>query len=147
MGATQNITTADTKIVPESPLLNGTFSFEVTARNANGVKIAETRAGSPFQVVGQTGSSKVMLDSPHTDQAVAGSGLVFKWQKHPLANGYQIYLNADKSTQAILAFEKVDGTSYTMGKTLAPGLYFWSVNALKDGEKIAASDLQSFRVK
>ncbi len=146
-GASQDLKTSDTHIVPESSLLNGKFSFEVSARNANGVKIAQTSADSPFEVTGQVGSSKVILDSPHTDQAVSGSGLVFKWGKHPLANGYQIYLNAANSTQAILAFEKVDGTSYTMTQTLPHGQYFWSVNALKDGEKIAASDLQSFRVK
>lgn len=146
-GDSQELETAGTKVAPETPLLNGSFAFEVTALNANGVKIAETREDTSFQVTGQTGSAKVLLDFPRTDQAVAGSGLVFKWQKHPLANGYQIYLNAEKTTQAILAFEKVDGLSYPLTQTLSPGLYFWSVNAMRDGKKIAASDLQSFRVK
>ena len=146
-GETQTLKTSDTHITPETPLLNGKFAFEVTARNANGVKIAETRAASPFQVTGQSGSSKVALDAPHPDQTVAGSGLVFKWQKNPLATGYQIYLNEEKGAQAVLAFEKVDGTSYPLSQTLPPGLYFWSITATKDGKKIAASELQSFRVK
>lgn len=146
-GETQSLTTASTSIAPETPLLNGSYSWTVTARNANGIKLAETRTRSPFKVEGQSGSSKVTLTAPRPDAAIPGNGLTFTWQKHPLANGYQIYLNAATGTEPILSFEKVEATSYPLAKNLAPGQYFWSVTATRDGKKVAASELQSFRVK
>jgi hypothetical protein len=144
---TQNLKTASTEVAPETPLLNGNYSWMVTARNANGIKLAETHSRSPFKVAGQKGSSKVVLTAPRPDAAVAGSSVTFSWQAHPLANGYQIYLNAATGTEAILAFEKVDGTTYKLAKPLAPGQYFWSITATRDGQKVAASELQPFRVK
>ena len=146
-GESQNLQTASTQIAPETPLLNGDYSFDVTARNANGVKIAETRDAATFKVTGQSSSSKVKLDFPVADSQVAGSGLVFKWQPHPLADGYQIYLNGKDATTAILSFEKIAQPEYKLAQNLPPNTYFWSVNALRGGKQIASSDLQSFKVQ
>ncbi|RYX80981.1 hypothetical protein EON83_26255 [bacterium] len=143
----QSMKTSETKVAPENPLLNGDYKWEVVARNANGVKIAETRSETPFKVAGQAGSAKIVLESPRVGTSVVGNGLVLKWQKHPLADVYQIYLNAENGKTPILSFEEVQTNSYTVSKTLESGLYFWSVNAKRGGKQVAASELESFRVK
>jgi hypothetical protein len=143
----QNIKTAQTKAPVETPLLNGTYAWKVTAFNANGVKLAETRDRSPFKVVGQAASSTITLLTPVTGTAVAGDKVKFSWKAHPLATSYQIYLNGTKGEPPVLSFQTVDGTSYTLDKPLAPGQYFWSVQAMKGDKKVSASELVSFRVK
>lgn len=145
----QTIKTASNSASPDQPLLNGDYTWKIEANNANGVKIAETNDSTPFKVTGQTGSNKVELTYPVLNSTVPGAGLKFTWKAHPLANGYQIYLNKVGGSSAILSFENVNGTdtSYPMTQTLDAGTYYWSINAMRDGKKLAASDLQSFKVK
>ena len=148
----QTFKTAATSGTPETPLLNGPYDLKIVARNANDIKIAQTSSATPFKVTGQAGSSQVTLLTPAPDAAVGGTGIKFSWKPHPVANGYQIYLNpastnAGASKGPILAFEKIDGTTYTLAQTLPHGQYFWSITATHDGQKVAASDLVPFRVK
>jgi hypothetical protein len=146
-GSPQTVKSASTSATPGEPLLNGGYTWKVVAKNPNGVKIAETNDDIPFKVTGQLGSSTVTLTYPKTGAAVPGANLTFTWEKHPLADGYQIYLNPSDNSGTVLSFVNVDTNSYKLDKTLPAGQYDWSINAMKDGNKIAASVLQNFRVK
>jgi hypothetical protein len=143
----QNLKSSSTSVAPEKPLLNGAYQWEVVARNANGIKIASTSTATPFKVAGQSGSAMVNLVAPAPDAVVSGNAIKLSWKAHPLANGYQIYLASAEGGDPILAFEKVEGTQFSLTKELKPGTYFWSINATRDGEKVAASELKPFRVK
>jgi hypothetical protein len=143
----QNLKSSSTSIAPEKPLLNGSYQWEVVARNANGIKIASTSTATPFKVTGQKGSAMVDLVSPAPDAVVGGNALKLNWKAHHLANGYQIYLASAQGGEPIVGLEKVEGTQYSLTKKLEPGTYYWSINATCDGKKVAASELNSFRVK
>ena len=146
-GEAQTLKTSANFVKPETPLLNGDYTWSVETTNASGTKIAETRAPIPFKISGQAGSSVVELETPKLGATIGGAGVKLAWKKHPLADGYQVYLNKVGGTNAILSFENVSETSYSLSENLEAGEYFWSVNAQKGGKKIAASELQRFKVQ
>lgn len=143
----QTLKSAAPSVTPDTPLLNGAYEYTVKAKTADGTEIAETHEAVPFKVTGQAGSTKLTLLTPKSNAVVPAGPVVFSWEKHPLADGYQIYLNAANGTTPILSYENVPGTTYTPAQTLAPGQYFWNVQAMSKGQKVADADLQSFTVK
>jgi len=78
---------------------------------------------------------------------IGGAGVTLKWKTHPQADEYRVYLKGAKAATAILSFESVTGTSYPLTQKLPPDMYFWTVNAHKGSDQIAASPLQNFTVK
>ncbi|RYG60401.1 carboxypeptidase regulatory-like domain-containing protein [bacterium] len=146
-GGSQNLKSSATTVSPETPLLNGSYQWEVVARNANGIKIASTATATPFKVVGQAGSTKVDIVIPKVEAKLSGVGVKFQWKAHPLAQGYQIYLAASGAKDPILAFKKVDGTQYALDQTLKAGDYYWTVAAVRDGKHFAQSEINPFTVQ
>jgi hypothetical protein len=145
VGALATIETSEPSAVPEKPLLNGEYQWRVEAANAEGTKIAETDRDAVFKVAGQAGSNTVDIVNPKPKSTVSGSGLTLQWKAHPLATEYRIYLKGVKAKESILSFESMNGTSYKLPNVLPADQYFWSVEAYKDGEKIAGSPLQTFK--
>lgn len=139
--------TSETSVAAEKPLLNGDYQWTVEALNAEGVKIAESAEPSNFKVTGQSGSNVVQLVNPKNGSRVSGANLTLQWKAHPQASDYRLYIKGVKAKDAILSFETVSGTSHKLTQTLPPDQYFWSVNAHKDGDKIAGSELENFTVK
>lgn len=139
--------TGETSIAAAKPLLNGDYTWTVQATNAQGVKIAETASPSNFKVTGQAGSNVVELVNPKKGSTVSGANVTLQWKAHPQASEYKVYLKGVKAKDPLLSFESMPGTSYQVPQTLPPDQYFWSVNAHKDGDKIAGSELESFTVK
>ena len=136
-----------TNVTPERALLNGNYTWGVEAYNVEGAKIAETASQSKFKVSGQEASNKVELLAPARNANIGGSGLTLKWTANPVADEYRVYLKGRGQKKSISGFESQTGTSKKIEQTLAPGKYYWSVNAYKERRKIAGSGLQYFTVK
>ena len=146
-GTTMTMETGETSTEPEKLLLNGEYEWSVEAFNAEDTKIAETANQSPFKVIGQAGSNTVALTNPKLNTTVSGANLTLQWKAHPQAEEYQVYLKGVKAKDPILSFESVKGTSHKLTTPLPPDQYFWSVNAMQGGDKIAGSELERFTVK
>jgi hypothetical protein len=147
MGSFQTMETSSNSATPEKPLLNGAYQWRVEASNAEGTKIAETDEDATFKVTGQAGSSVVDLVAPKPGATVGGAGLTLQWKANPIAQEYHVYLKGTKAKDPILKFDSVNGTSYKLPNAVPPDQYFWSVEAYRDGEKVASSELKSFTVK
>ena len=125
------------------------YRWQVEAFNADGVKIAETEDSYDFEVTGNNASCHLQLNEPVDNSTVSGSGVVLRWEEHPMAANYKVWLrDGDNSdADAILDFESILETSYTVEQTLAPARYIWSVTAIDEaGNDIAGSEIFDFTV-
>lgn len=147
VGTMSSMETSETSTQPEKSLLNGDYQWQVEAYNAEGTKIAETAKDSMFKVIGQAGSSAVTLINPKQASTVRGGAITLQWKAHPQAQEYHVYVKGVKAKDPLLSFESMNATSYKFPNPLPPDDYYWSVEAHKDGDKIAGSELQHFTVK
>lgn len=136
-------------ITPQSPLLTCEYSWWVEAYNDSGVQIGESPDHFAFSVEGQAASCYVDVLAPADHSVVPASGVTLKWEAHPLADHYTLHAwKDDDSSNPILDFLEVDGTSYDIPGPLAPGEYVYFVNAINaDGDTVATNDTRYFTVK
>jgi len=146
-GNSNSFGTSSTSGSPDTALLNGDYKWNIEATNAEGTKLAALAEDISFKVTGQVGSTTVDLLNPKASATVAGAGLKLQWKAHPLASEYRVYLKGNKAADPVLTYQTMPGTSYAVPSTLPADQYYWSVQAMKDGEKVAESPLTMFNVK
>jgi hypothetical protein len=136
-------------VTPQDPLLTCEYSWWVEAFNAGGVQIGESADHYDFDVEGQPASCYVDVVAPADHAVVPAKGVTLRWKAHPLADHYTLHSWKDNdSSNPILDFLEVDGTSYTIPGVLAPGEYVYFVNAVDaDGETVATNDTRYFTVR
>jgi hypothetical protein len=138
--------TETNSIAPKRDLLGCEYTWQVEAFNDQGTKIAEKDGYSHFKVVDQPLACYLEVVSPGNGASVAGSGIVLEWKAHELAKYYRVHL-WDADYKDLLEGMKVDGTSYTVPLTVAPGRYKWYVTAYdSDDAQFAQSDFIEFSV-
>lgn len=140
----------DTKYTPEDELQDCKYRLKVEAYSKDDIKIAEINDELKFTVKANHGSCKVEVTLPKNNATVSADGVTIKWEKHPLAKGYQVYCAAeiDGKNENILSFVDVAETEYKFDKPLRPGKYNYSVSCKNDaGRKIADSEMLYFTVK
>lgn len=135
-----------TQIVPQQPLLNCEYTWQIEAYNAEGDKIAEHDGYMHFTVTGQPYFCDVPLLSPQDGAVVNGQGLELSWEAHGLASFYRVHI-WDADYTDILDAPRVDGTAYTVGQDIVPGAYTWYITAYDGSDsEIARSDFYEFTV-
>lgn len=136
-------------VTPQDPLLTCEYGWWVEAYNAGGVQIGESADHYAFNVEGQPASCYVDVLAPADHAVVPAKGVTLKWKAHPLADHYTLHSwKDDDSSNPILEFLEVNGTSYTIPGALAPGEYVYFVNAVDaDGETVATNDTRYFTVR
>jgi hypothetical protein len=138
--------TETNSIALRKDLLACGYTWQVEAYNSQGSKIAEPDGYSHFQVVDQPLSCYLEAVSPADGASVAGAGIVLEWKAHELAMYYRVHI-WDADYTDLLDGMKVDGTSYPVPQTLAPGKYTWYVTAHdQDDKQFAQSDFIDFTV-
>jgi hypothetical protein len=121
-----NVTTEATYTHPQ-PLLNGKYTWSVSAYNQSGQKIAESTDFN-LTIVGAAYSIYVEIVSPADDAIVSGEGLHLEWEPYPGASYYKVYVSLSGG-DTIVSFVKVIDSIYTFTQTLAPGEYYWVIHA------------------
>lgn len=136
-------------ITPPAPLLTCEYSWWVEAFNEAGVQIGESPDHFAFNVDGQPASCHVDVLAPADNSVVPASGVTLKWKAHSLADHYTLHMWKDNdSSNPILDFLEVHGTSYDLPGPLAPGQYVYFVNAINaEGDTVATNDTRYFNVK
>ena len=141
-----NEKTETNSITPKNDLLTCEYTWQVEAYNSQGTKIAEQDGYSHFTILGQPLSCYLDVISPASGASVAGSGIVLEWKAHELAQYYRVHI-WDADYKDLLEGMKVDGTTYAVPQTLAPGKYTWYVSALDSDEmEFARSEFIEFTV-
>jgi hypothetical protein len=136
-------------ITPPAALLSCEYSWWVEAYNEGGVQIGESPDHFAFTVEGQPASCHVDVLAPADHSVVPASGVTLKWKAHSLADHYTLHMwKDDDSSNPILDFLEVHGTSYDLPGPLAPGEYVYFVNAVNaEGDTVATNDTRYFTVK
>jgi hypothetical protein len=138
--------TETNSIEPKTDLLTCEYTWQVEAFNSNGTKIAEQDEYSHFKVTDQPLSCYLDVVSPVNGASVRGEGIVLEWAAHELADYYRVHL-WDKDYNDLLEGMKVDGTTYTVPETVAPGKYKWYVTAYdSDDNQFAQSEFIEFTI-
>jgi hypothetical protein len=135
-------------ITPPESLLSCEYSWWVEAYNGNGVQIGESADHYRFNVEGQKASCYIDVLAPADHATVPAKGVTLKWKAHPFADHYTILAwKGNDSSNPILDFLEVHGTSYTIGKTLSPGEYVYFINAVNsNGDSVATNSARYFNV-
>ncbi|HYJ45504.1 MAG TPA: hypothetical protein VEV81_02750, partial [Pyrinomonadaceae bacterium] len=78
------------------------------------------------------------LQNPKAGAKISGSGIEVKWDAYPDAAYYKFSIYADSSSGAQANYDyvnkRVEGTSYTLDKPLAPGEYTVKVDAYNSND-------------
>ncbi|HEX8888900.1 MAG TPA: carboxypeptidase-like regulatory domain-containing protein [Pyrinomonadaceae bacterium] len=78
------------------------------------------------------------LQNPKAGAKISGSGIEVKWDAYPDASYYKFTIQADSSSGAETNYDyinkRVEGTSYTLDKPLAPGEYSCKVEAYNSND-------------
>jgi formylglycine-generating enzyme required for sulfatase activity len=115
-------------------LRNCAYSWEVSAYDSQGNKIAETPERSrSFNLVGQTSSCWLEIYTP-SDGAVfrAGEPIEFSWRADPSAVDYDIYVHVAEGGETVANAGDLQETRFSLPEGLPAGDYTWSVNAFID---------------
>jgi hypothetical protein len=138
--------TTDTAYTHPQPLLNGEYTWSISAYNENGQKIAVS-PDRTLTVTGAAYSIYVEIIYPADEAHVSGSGLILEWQSYPGVSYYELYLTISGGGSTIISFEKVTATTYAITQTLGPAEYYWKVYAYDSSdEKLAQSGSYYFTV-
>jgi hypothetical protein len=138
--------TEEASITPQSDLLTCSYTWQVEAFNSRGSKLAEQDDYSHFKIVDQPLSCYLDAVAPANGASVHGSGIVLEWKQHELADYYRIHL-WDAEYTDLLDGMKVDGPSYPVPQTVAPGQYRWYVTAYdSDDHEFARSEFIEFTI-
>ncbi len=154
--------TVENEFTLPNPLHACKFTWQVEAFNAQRVKIAEQNGYSHFNVVNQTilcyqplkyyyqapTRYLMIVTKPLDGASVTGIGLSLSWEAHPMAAHYVAVVFKERwGGDNLLDYAQVNGTSFTLRKSLAEGKYVWLVSAYnQSGDAIAGSVLNSFTV-
>jgi hypothetical protein len=139
----------DTNLNTDVDLVDCKYTFKIEAFNSDDVKIAEANDDLKFTVSNNKGSCKINVLSP-LNKATVSPKVTIKWEKHPLASNYIVYvaLSGSGKNSVIVNFVEVAETEYTIDKTLEPGEYNFSVYCKNNSDrKIAESGTIFFTVK
>jgi hypothetical protein len=139
----------DTSLNTDVDLADCKYNFKIEAYNSEDAKIAEANDDLKFIVSNNKGSCKINVLSPINKSNVS-SKVTIKWEKHPLASGYTVYVakSSTGKSDVIVNFVVVTETEYTIDKVLEPGEYNFSVYCKNDSDKkIAESGTIFFTVK
>lgn len=137
------------QLVPDAPLIDCSYTWQVEAFNAQQIKIAEADGYHHFTVTGQSVSCHVQIAAPLDGASVSGAGLSLAWEPHPLAAYYKILMwnDSEPDRPKVLDFVQVIEPGYTFAQELDPAKYVWSVHAYDDsGDEIAGSEVVDFVV-
>lgn len=149
-GPQQSGQTNQTSYIHPQSLLNGEYTWGVSAYNQNGRVIASA-GGRTFTVTGAAYSMYVEIVSPYgpftKDAKVSGTALTFQWKPYPGAAYYEIDIES-LDEAGVDIDTKVTGTSYTVTQVLKPGRCWWWVRAYDNsGDELAKSDTHYFIVQ
>jgi hypothetical protein len=120
--------TTDTTYTHPEPLLNGKYTWAISAYNQSGQKIAES-SDRNLTIIGAAYSIYVEIVYPADDAIVSGIDLNLEWQPYPGAAYYKVYVAISGGGGTIVSFVKVTDTSYTIPQTLEPAEYYWVIYA------------------
>jgi hypothetical protein len=86
------------------------------------------------------------LLSPKAGSKVSGDKLELKWDAYPDATYYKFSIfSDDASVSSPYVNERVDGTSFTIDKTLEKGTYRWQVEAYNSSDKKLAESSRDIK--
>jgi hypothetical protein len=119
-------TTTDTAYTHPEPLLNGKYTWSISAYNENGQQIAESPDRS-LTITGAAYSIYVEIVSPTNKATVSGSAVTLEWKPYPGAAYYEVYVSLD--ADMLVPFVEVTANTYTIPQVLEAGEYYWSVDA------------------
>lgn len=89
------------------------------------------------------------LVNPKAGSKVPAEGLEIKWEAYPDAAYYKYSIHADTSTGAVTDYDqinkRVDGTSATIDKPLAPGTYTAKVDAFNANDRKLSQTSQDMK--
>ncbi len=129
------------QVTPQADIANCRYSWKVAAFNAQSIAIAETEEFFNFYVVDQPLSCYVVNSQPPSNSVVSGKNLILSWDKHPLADHYQISMVMSKPDyKKILDYVEVTEPRYALEVTLEPGEYYWNVYAIDQFGNTVAGD-------
>jgi hypothetical protein len=120
--------TTGTAYTHPQPLLNGKYTWAISAYNQNGQQIVLSPDRN-LTITGAAYSIYVEIVSPADDAIVSGSSLNLEWQAYPGAAYYKIYVAVSGGGDTIVSFVKVTETNYIIPQTLAPAEYYWTIYA------------------
>lgn len=138
--------TTTTSYTHPQPLLNGNYTWAISAYNENGRAIAESPERN-LTITGAAYSIYVEVVSPDDKATVSGTGLTLEWQPYPGASYYKVYV-AVSGGEAVVMFVKVTDGSYMVPQALKPATYYWTVTAYDSSDKeLAKSSSHYFTVE
>jgi hypothetical protein len=129
------------QVTPQMDISNCRYSWKVTAFNAQSIAIAETEEFFNFYVLNQPLSCYIVNNQPASNSVVSGENLILSWDKHPLADHYQITMVlSDPEYKKILDYIEVTEPTYALEIILEPGDYYWNVYAIDQFGNTVAGD-------
>ena len=145
-GTSTSDTVKESTYTVPADLLNCTYSWKISALNANGQELAEFEDYRHFEVTGQQAGCVITLSGPADGSKQSTTGIHLTWEANPLADHYLVYVT-DMDYNNIIDGYEVSGTEFTIPSALDAGDYQWYVNAYRGSDSIAVSTFSKFTVE